>query len=52
MILGVIKFGRLWAILVDAQKPVDKRIKIDVKGTVYGDFYWKIYIRVIDNWNV
>lgn len=24
---GIIKFGRLWAISVDAQKPVDKRIK-------------------------
>lgn len=27
MIPGVIKFGRSWAIPVDAQKPVDKRIK-------------------------
>ena len=27
MIPGVIKFGRSWAIPMDAQKPVDKRIK-------------------------
>lgn len=27
MIPGVIKFGRSWAIPVNAQKPVDKRIK-------------------------
>ena len=27
MIPGVIKFGRSWAIPVDAQRPVDKRIK-------------------------
>ena len=27
MIPGVINFGRSWAILVNAQKPVDKRIK-------------------------
>ncbi len=27
MIPGVIKFGRSWAFPMDAQKPVDKRIK-------------------------
>lgn len=27
MIPGVIKFGRSWAIPVDAEKPTDKRIK-------------------------
>lgn len=27
MISGVIKFGRSWAIPMDAQKPVDKRVK-------------------------
>ena len=27
MIPGVIKFGRSWAIPVDAEKPADKRIK-------------------------
>ena len=27
MIPGVIKFGRSWAIPMDAQKPVDRRIK-------------------------
>jgi hypothetical protein len=27
MIEGVIKFGRSWAIPVDAEKPVDKRVK-------------------------
>ena len=27
MIPGVIKFGRAWAIPMDAEKPVDKRIK-------------------------
>ena len=43
MIPGVIKFGRSWAIPVNAQKPVDKRIKsgkyvnhlMDVLYTVY-----------------
>ena len=27
MIPGVVKFGRAWAIPMDAEKPVDKRIK-------------------------
>ena len=27
MVPGVIKFGKAWAILVDAERPVDKRIK-------------------------
>ncbi len=27
MIEGVVKFGHSWAIPVDAQKPVDKRVK-------------------------
>ena len=27
MVPGVIKFGKAWAIPVDAEKPVDKRIK-------------------------
>ncbi len=27
MIEGVMKFGHAWAIPIDAQKPVDKRIK-------------------------
>lgn len=27
MVVGVIKFGREWAIPIDAEKPADKRIK-------------------------
>ncbi len=27
MIPGVIKFGRSWAIPIDSEKPIDKRIK-------------------------
>ena len=27
MIPGVVQFGRAWAIPMDAEKPVDKRIK-------------------------
>ena len=27
MIPGVVKFGRAWAIPMDAEKPIDKRIK-------------------------
>ena len=27
MVPGVIKFGKVWAIPVDAERPVDKRIK-------------------------
>ena len=50
MIPGVIKFGRSWAIPVNAQKPVDKRIK---SGKYVKSCFWDIcYEKIMSGYRI
>ena len=49
MIPGVVKFGRAWAIPMDAEKPVDKRIKSGkyIKSGFMDNIRITIYLEVL-----